>query len=305
MKMKTWQILVLLGGGLATLCLVCIAAGLFIDLALPESTAAEPASLAFEPATVAPALSIPTEAPVEPPPSPTAADTPTFVPSATPLPSLTPVPIEAFSGFAFCIPDNPRESGIVSKVIDGDTIEVVIREVPKKVRYIGIDTPELRGEPYALEAAQFNRTLVEGKLVTLVKDVNETDRYERLLRYVLVNGLFVNYELVKQGYAYAKDYPPDTACSLVLRAAEAEAQTAGRALWSQAAAPIAPILPSPASRFGGDNAPCNCAGPDLNCPDFQTQAQAQACWNSCRTLTNPNPFRLDGDGNGLVCEALP
>jgi endonuclease YncB( thermonuclease family) len=90
-------------------------------------------------------------------------------------------------------------------VIDGDTIDVVINGAEYRVRYIGIDTPEntTSNEYYGPQATAKNKALVEGKLVILVKDVSETDRYSRLLRYVIVDGLFVNYELVRQGFANA------------------------------------------------------------------------------------------------------
>ena len=59
------------------------------------------------------------------------------------------------------------------------------------MRYIGIDTPEM-GEAFGLEAWQANRELVEGKVVYLERDVSETDKYGRLLRYVYADDIFVN-----------------------------------------------------------------------------------------------------------------
>ncbi|NIM05287.1 MAG: hypothetical protein GTN65_06650, partial [Armatimonadetes bacterium] len=60
------------------------------------------------------------------------------------------------------------------------------------------------------EAWQANRELVEGKEVRLERDVSETDRYGRLLRYVYVDDVLVNAELVKKGLAEVRSYPPDT-----------------------------------------------------------------------------------------------
>jgi len=201
---------------------------------------------------------------------------------------------------------------LIPKIIDGDTIEVTIQGMSFTVRYIGIDTPETSGESYAIEATQFNRSLVEGKPIILVKDVNETDKYNRLLRYVLVDGLFVNYELVRQGFAYAKDYSPDTSCSQVLHYGEAKAKIDGFYLWSSAfnslhtTSTIQPIS-TPITRLEGvEVAPCNCNGPDLDCKDFPNRASAQKCWNYCRTQGIANPFKLDGsDGDGRVCETMP
>ena len=103
------------------------------------------------------------------------------------------------------------------------------------MRYIGIDTPEVHPqlEAYGMEALQANRELVEGKEVRLERDVSETDKYGRLLRYVYVNGILVNAELVRQGLAYARAYPPDTKYQDYLEELETEAREAGRGMWAK------------------------------------------------------------------------
>jgi len=88
-------------------------------------------------------------------------------------------------------------------------------------------------EAFGIEAWQANRRLVEGKEVRLEQDVSETDKYGRLLRYVYVDGVFVNAELVKQGLARAKAYPPDTKYQDYLEKMEAEAREAGRGMWAK------------------------------------------------------------------------
>jgi micrococcal nuclease len=120
----------------------------------------------------------------------------------------------------------------VIEVIDGDTI---IIEGGDHIRYIGIDTPEIypQVEAFGLEARQANRELVEGKTVRLERDVSETDKYGRLLRYVWVNGTMVNAELVRRGLAEAKAYPPDTKYQSYLAETEAEAKLAGRGMWAK------------------------------------------------------------------------
>jgi micrococcal nuclease len=133
-------------------------------------------------------------------------------------------------------PDLPEAS--VTRVIDGDTIEVEIEGESYKVRYIGIDTPELHHptkpvEYYAQEAYEKNRELVEGKTVYLEKDVSETDRYERLLRYVYVGDTFVNAYLVQQGYALVSTYPPDVKYQERFVELQREAREAGRGLWGE------------------------------------------------------------------------
>ncbi len=133
---------------------------------------------------------------------------------------------------------------LATRVIDGDTIEVEIEGVSYKIRYIGIDTPELHHPTkpvgyYAQEAYEKNRELVEGKTVYLEKDVSETDRYGRLLRYVYVGDVFVNAYLVQQGYALVSTYPPDVKYQDRFLELQREAREAGRGLWGEVLASVA------------------------------------------------------------------
>ncbi len=122
----------------------------------------------------------------------------------------------------------------VSRVIDGDTIEL---EGGQKVRYIGINSPETvhpekSVECFGKEASNKNKELVEGKEIKLEKDVSETDKYDRLLRYVYVGDLFINDYLVRNGYAYSSSYPPDIKFQEQFRKAEEEAKNNKRGLWA-------------------------------------------------------------------------
>ncbi len=131
---------------------------------------------------------------------------------------------------------------IVVRVIDGDTIEVDIIGMRFKVRYIGINTPELHDEQpefraLAQEATRLNRELVEGKTVRLEKDVSGTDNFGRLLRYVYVDDTFVNAELVRQGLAWAEAYEPDTKYQDILEEAEAEAKEDKIGIWAPTLSP--------------------------------------------------------------------
>jgi len=126
----------------------------------------------------------------------------------------------------------PPTTARVIEVVDGDTIVI---EGNYRVRYIGIDTPEVHPavEAFGLEAWQANRELVEGKIVRLEPDVSEVDKYGRLLRYVYVDDIFVNAELVKQGLAYAQAYPPDTKHQDYLEKLEQEAKQDDRGIWAK------------------------------------------------------------------------
>ena len=120
----------------------------------------------------------------------------------------------------------------VVRVIDGDTIRV---SGGRRVRYIGIDAPEVGSDPeyYGREAASFNDELVGEQNVTLEKDASDKDRFGRLLRFVYADGILVNAELVREGYARAVVYPPDTRYAECFAALEREAQDAGRGLWRE------------------------------------------------------------------------
>ena len=120
----------------------------------------------------------------------------------------------------------------VVRVVDGDTIVVGIGG-PRgtKVRLIGIDTPE-RGDCMFQAATDRMRALVGGRSVRLVRDVSETDRYGRLLRYVYVGDTFVNAAMVREGYANAATFPPDVAHAREFLSLERIARAARRGLWA-------------------------------------------------------------------------
>ena len=116
----------------------------------------------------------------------------------------------------------------VKRVIDGDTIEL---ENGEKVRLIGIDTPEA-GQHYGKEASNFTRKMVEGKQVRIIFDVQKKDRYNRLLAYVfLEDSIFLNAELLKQGYAKIATYPPNVKYVEEFRQLDQEARENVRGLW--------------------------------------------------------------------------
>ena len=165
------------------------------------------------PATETPEL---VESPTNTQPPPTATPRP---PTNTPKPSSTPL-------------HPPGQEATVSRIVDGDTIDVSIDGTEYTIRYIGMDTPE-RGMPFFDEATAANADLVEGQTIILVKDVSETDRYNRLLRYVyLLDGTFVNAELVKQGYAQSATYPPDVAHEEIFNKLMQEARVSELGLWA-------------------------------------------------------------------------
>lgn len=160
--------------------------------------------------------------------------TPTTIstPTITPIPTLT---LNPTINPTTVLGDNQNQPLKVKRVIDGDTIEI---ESGEKVRYIGINTPEIDDkDPFKLclaqKAASKNKELVEGKEVILVKDISETDKYNRLLRYVYVDNIFINDFLVRQGFAQTSTYPPDVKFKEQFLEAEKEARENKRGLWSE------------------------------------------------------------------------
>ncbi len=211
------------------------------------------------------------------PSAPTAAARTPTVDSASPSPTTT-----AASG---------RERVLVTRVIDGDTVVI---DGGARVRYIGIDTPEDTNtkECFGDRATERNLALVEGRFVELERDVSETDRFGRLLRYVWVDGLLVNEQLVAEGYAFASTYPPDVKHQQRFLNAQSAAREAGLGLW----AVCVDDAPPP-----GDSDDCDPSypdvcipppPPDLNCPDVP--------YFNIRVLP-PDPHSLDGNTDGVGC----
>ena len=143
------------------------------------------------------------------------------------IPSTTPIPVQIVSS-------QSAELAVVKRVIDGDTIEL---NDGRKVRYIGVNTPELHHptkgvQCFGKEAMEKNKELVEGKEIKMKKDVSETDRYKRLLRYIWVGDIFVNEYLAREGYAFQATFPPDVAYVNLFKKAAEEARLNNKGLWN-------------------------------------------------------------------------
>jgi micrococcal nuclease len=130
-------------------------------------------------------------------------------------------------------------SGQVVRVVDGDTIRVRLGGTEERVRYIGVDTPETvkPGTPvqcFGKAASAYNKRLLRGHSVRLVFDAERRDRYGRLLAYVYrqPDGLFVNADLVRRGYAQPLTIPPNVGHAAEFRALARGARRAGRGLWA-------------------------------------------------------------------------
>ena len=140
------------------------------------------------------------------------------------LPSSAPQPVEP----TVAPGEAPAEEiGRVTRVVDGDTIDVLLDGVNTRIRYLQMNTPE-RDETCSREATQANADLVEGKIVRLVADKELVDPFDRLLRFIYVDDLLVNRVLVEQGYAEVVLYPPNDMHYEEFLQLEREAAAAGR-----------------------------------------------------------------------------
>lgn len=175
--------------------------------------------------------------------------------------------------------EKPQEPEIflVTKVIDGDTIEL---ETGQKVYYLGIDAPAV-GICYGKKAKAKNKELVVGKEIRLYKDVSEKDAARRLLRYVWVEDIFVNDFLVRRGYATATPIPPNTRYEEQLRQAEEEAKEKGRGIWKV----CQPKPPFPAKTTGDVRVNPNCS--QFNAPgdDNFNKKKEYVCFTNRDTFT--------------------
>jgi micrococcal nuclease len=255
----------------------------------------------------------------------TAITTTAAQPSATPAPSVN------------ALPPEPKDSSLahlykVTKVVDGDTIDVDIDGKVERIRLIGINTPEIVDprkpvECFGKEASDRAKKLLGGQKVKLEADPTQTDRdkYARLLRYViLTDGTNVNLQMIRDGYAYEYTYQIPYKFQAEFKAAETEAKAAKRGLWAdgvceapsvtqpvttQTTTPT-PVLttpaPTPAPPPASSTSSCDCSGNIYNCGDFTTHAAAQALYDCCTAKVGSDIHRLDGnDNDGLACESLP
>jgi endonuclease YncB( thermonuclease family) len=221
----------------------------------------------------------------------------------------------------------------VTNIVDGDTIDVLIDGQEQRIRIIGVDTPETKdpNQPvmcFGAEATAFTSDMIgrAGHQVYLEKDVSETDRYGRLLRYVWLphddGTRMLNQELVAHGYAQSSTYPPDVKYQHLFVEAQQQARNEGRGLWGSCgdfgvplatptpvpapptatpvpAAPPPPAAPEPPPASGNcdPSYPSVCMPPyppDLDCGDISFRRF---------TVLQPDPHGFDRDQDGVGCES--
>lgn len=240
-----------------------------------------------------------------PPPTATNLPPPTFTPDSRPP---TPALDLSIPG-AYCLPPaGRRASGLVTRVLSGDQIEVATNNQSWLVRLIGLDAPNLQApaEWQAGQSQAFVSDQINGKQITLVQDVTDQDAQGFHPCYVVADGVFLNYEIIRQGFARSLDVPPDSSCRDAFVAAQVEAQSAVRGVWqptptlgpTETPTPTITFTPGPVTATTQPVCGCNRS---YTCSDFRTQNEAQSCYNYC--LKTKNVYVLpDKNNNGIVCE---
>lgn len=221
--------------------------------------------------------------------------------STSPSPSSTPavesVSTEQNNETPNAIPS--AESYTVKRVIDGDTIEL---EDGMKIRLIGIDTPELNKSGttgcYGREAYDYANKLLTGKNVRLEKDVSETDRYGRLLRFIYIDNDFINDKIVRDGYARVYTYPPDVKYQDQFKESEKYARDNNLGLWLACNATVihSTVALLPGKTQNTESFTCDCS---KSCSEIFSCSEAQYQLKTCGCN------KRDGDGDGIACDGSP
>jgi endonuclease YncB( thermonuclease family) len=195
---------------------------------------------------------------------------------------------QALSLLFFCLFAQAQPLGpyTVHRVVDGDTVRLIIDGTSESIRLIGIDTPEtvhprIPVQPYGPEASAYLKALLPpGDLVRLELDVQARDRYGRLLGYVYTeDGRQVNLLIVQAGLARVLTIPPNVRYVDLYQAAAAGAQSVSKGLWADYGISFV----------------------DRDCRDFRTWQEAQAFFGGA----GPGDLhRLDRNKNNVACDRL-
>lgn len=200
---------------------------------------------------------------------------------------------------------------VVTKVIDGDTIEI---NNSLKLRFIGVDTPETVDptksvQCFGAEASNIAKEKLLNQTVTLESDETQgdKDKYDRLLRYVILgDGTNFNKWLIENGYGHEYTYNKAYKYQKEFKTAEKEAMDSSLGLWAD-------NVCSEENNIIIDNEqPVNeepttgyiCSSNTYNCTDFSNQSDAQKVYDYCNAQIGIDIHKLDGDNNGLACESL-
>ncbi|WP_079526086.1 thermonuclease family protein [Halobacillus hunanensis] len=207
-----------------------------------------------------------------------------------------------------------QTNATVTRVVDGDTLEVSMNGKTEDVRLLLIDTPETVHpskpvQPFGPEASQFVKEKLTGEKVRIEVGKEERDHYGRLLAYVFINGETIQEKLLRKGLARTAYLYNDLTMLDEFHEAQKPARTAGIGVWSipgyahvdhnhgyHYEESTEKAEPNPELNYDPN-------GPDRDCGDFTSRQQAQNFFEAAGG-PDADPHRLDGEGDGLVCEGL-
>lgn len=215
----------------------------------------------------------------------------------------------------------------MTRVIDGDTIDVSFDGKTERIRIIGINTPETVDprkpvECFGQEASAKAKEYLADKTVQLEADPTqgERDKYNRLLRYVWIDNGTVDFGklMIATGYAYEYTYNLPYKYQAEYKQAQKDAEQGKKGLWADDACPVAttkptakPVTqptsaPTQTTTSGGGACKYSCTSPDRDCSDFSSHAEAQAFFDCCGFTATNDPMKLDsvGVGDGVACELI-
>ncbi|WP_240416509.1 thermonuclease family protein [Paenibacillus periandrae] len=209
----------------------------------------------------------------------------------------------------------------VTRVVDGDTLEVTINGKKETVRMILVDTPETKKpntpvQAFGSEASTFTKETLEGKDIKLERDVSERDQYKRLLYYVYIGDKMFNETLLEKGLARVAVFPPDVKYVDRFRENQKKAQEAKLGIWS---------IENYATDKGYDvsktkkdntidmNAKFETHKPASNEKPKENPAASNVHYNNCTEVKKAGKAplhkndpgyssKLDRDGDGLACD---
>lgn len=208
-----------------------------------------------------------------------------------------------------------RVEATVTRVVDGDTVNIRLNGQEETVRLLLVDTPETKHpskpvQKYGPEASTFAKSLLSGKSIEIEYDGPKRDKYDRLLGYIWVDGKNFNKLLLQKGLArYAYVYDPPYTHAKSFKQAERSAQDQNLRIWKhegyvQQDGFHQEVFEPKEQQSTSGNLPYDPNGPDRDCSDFDSQEQAQAFFEAAGGPES-DPHRLDGhDDDGLVCESL-
>jgi endonuclease YncB( thermonuclease family) len=198
--------------------------------------------------------------------------------------------------------------GVVSRVIDGDSLELAISGSQLKIRLAEIDAPE-RDQPYGSEATAALEKLVQGRGVRI--EVVAIDRYGRTVARVYRGRLDVNAEMVRRGNAWAYTRYAET---VEIINAEDEARAGRRGLWKLPPTDReAPWTWREKRRRGQGRAkgaeapgasPDSASSSSFRCGSKRKCGEMSSCAEARFHLTQCSLSRIDGDRDGIPCESL-